>query len=199
MSKKQISRPPRRHRKTAVALPGYDHVLADIVGLLEAARRASARAVNVLMTATYWEVGRRIVQQEQGGGRRAEYGATLIASLSADLTARYGRGFSMRNLEQMRLFYLAWPIAQTVSAQSHSPTQLSPMIRRFSLPWSHYVKLLAVQDRKARTFYESEALRGGWSVRQLDRQIASKLVCPTRYWLPNIERRCPTSRYLLPS
>jgi predicted nuclease of restriction endonuclease-like (RecB) superfamily len=174
--------------------------LADIVGLLEAARRASARTVNVLMTATYWEVGRRIVEQEQGGGRRAGYGAALIASLSADLTTRYGRGFSMRNLEQMRLFYLAWPIAQTVSAQSPSnrslpepvtlavskvgdtsaqitqtpSAQLSPIMPCFSLPWSHYVKLLAVQDPEARAFYETEALRGGWSVRQLDRQISSK-------------------------
>ena len=128
------------------------------------------------------------------------YGAALIANLSADLMARYGRGFSMRNLEQMRLFYLAWPIAQTVSAQSppnrslpepvalavskvgdpsaqivQPPSaQLSPMMPRFPLPWSHYVKLLAVHDPKARAFYETEALRGGWSVRQLDRQIASK-------------------------
>jgi predicted nuclease of restriction endonuclease-like (RecB) superfamily len=174
--------------------------LADIVGLLEAARRTSAKTVNVLMTATYWAVGRRIVEQEQGGSRRAGYGEALITSLSAYLTARYGRGFSKRNLEQMRLFYLAWPIAQTVSAQSptnrslpepvisagstvtdtpaqmvQTPSaQLTLMMPRFPLPWSHYVKLLAVQDPEARAFYETEALRGGWSVRQLDRQIASQ-------------------------
>lgn len=183
-----------------MVLPDYEHVLAEIVGLLEAARRTSARTVNVLMTATYWEVGRRIVEHEQGGDRRAGYGEALITGLSADLTARYGRGFSKRNLEQMRLFYLAWPIAQTVSAQSPTnrplpepvilasstakdmpaqigqtlSAQLAPMMPRFPLPWSHYVKLLAVQDLEARAFYETEALRGGWSVRQLDRQIASQ-------------------------
>jgi predicted nuclease of restriction endonuclease-like (RecB) superfamily len=138
------------------------------------------------MTATYWEIGRRIIEQEQGGGRRAEYGEALIANLSKDLTVRYGRGFSKRNLEQMRLFYLGWPIAQTPSAQSPTDqslpkavmpgplVELTPMMPRFPLPWSHYVKLLAIQDPEARAFYETEALRGGWSVRQLDRQIASQ-------------------------
>ncbi|MCR4414660.1 MAG: PDDEXK nuclease domain-containing protein [Thermoguttaceae bacterium] len=149
--------------------PGYDEILAGVVDLLETARRASARAVNSVMTATYWEIGRRIVHQEKGR-RRAEYGEALMSRLSADLTARYGRGFSKRNLQQMRLFYLAWPIAQTVSAQSPA----AGVVGRFPLPWSHYVKLLSVQDPEARRFYESEAMRGGWSVRQLERQISSK-------------------------
>src|SRR5215213_2008921 len=142
------------------------------------------------MTATYWEVGRRIVEGEQAGGKRAGYGKELLKRLSSDLTARFGRGFSQRNLEQMRLFYLGWRIPQTMSAKSHpaktlpsggesspdSSSELSRLTpaRRFPLPWSHYVRLMTVKSEQARGFYEAEALRGGWSVRQLDRQISSQ-------------------------
>ena len=100
---------------------GYGSLVDRIAGLLESARRTSARAVNAVMTATYWEIGRRIVEFEQGGRKRAEYGEELLGRLSADLTARVGRGFSIDNLELMRRFYLAWPIAQTLSAQSGEP------------------------------------------------------------------------------
>ncbi len=177
----------------------YSDVLASMVDLLESARRASARAVNCVMTATYWEIGRRIVELEQGGEERAEYGAGLIQRLVKDLTAKFGRGFSKRNVEQMRMFYLGWPIAQTVSGQlkqgeSNCATPSAQLLEasalsqgkaqtlsalletlavRFPLPWSHYVKLLTVADENARRFYEEEALRGGWSVRQLNRQINS--------------------------
>lgn len=113
-----------------------------------------------------WEIGRRIVEFEQGGQGRAEYGVALLKRLSSDLTAEFGRGFSERNLEQMRLFYTGWPISQTPSAKSSIYTP------RF-LPWSHYVRLLSVENPEARAFYEAEALRGGWSVRQLDRQIST--------------------------
>jgi predicted nuclease of restriction endonuclease-like (RecB) superfamily len=169
---------------------GYDSVLTEVVRLLEDARRASARAVNAVMTATYWEVGQRIVEGEQAGAKRASYGKELLKRLSSDLTAKFGRGFSQRNLEQMRLFYLGWRIPQTVSAKSYraealpsggesSPdpssevSRLAPA-RRFPLPWSHYVRLMTVKSEQARGFYEAEALRGGWSVRQLDRQIGSQ-------------------------
>ncbi len=87
----------------------YDDLLGGIAGLLEEARRPSARAVNALMTATYWEIGRRIVEFEQGGKRRVEYGKGLIERLAKDLTRRFTRGFSRQNLWQMRAFYLAWP------------------------------------------------------------------------------------------
>jgi hypothetical protein len=100
---------------------GYDDVLASVVSLLESARRASARAVNAVMTATYWQIGRSIVEHEQGGADRASYGERLLAQLSADLTSRFGRGFSRQNLQNMRLFYLAWPdegICQTLSGES---------------------------------------------------------------------------------
>ena len=137
------------------------------------------------MTATYWEVGRRIVEYEQGGKERAEYGAALIRSLADDLHREFGRGFSKRNLDYMRRFYLTWAlvpagttssevdgygIVQTASAQLDG----AGLVRRFPLPWSHYVELLRVKDDDTRAFYEREALAGGWTIRQLKRQIGTK-------------------------
>lgn len=165
---------------------GYNGIHCGIVELLDAARQAAARSVNALMTASYWEVGRRIVEAEQQGKRRAGYGEQLIARLSVDLTAQFGRGFSRQNLQQMRSFFLTWPIRQTVSGESRNepPARKSETVPRnftltelaqvFPLPWSAYVRLLSVKDAHARRFYEAEALRGGWSVRQLDRQIGSQ-------------------------
>ena len=204
---------PKKQNKTEIAKRdgGYGDVLSSMVQLLEESRRTSARAVNSIMTATYWEIGRRIVEIEQGGEGRAEYGKELIKRLSDDLTGRFGRGFSEMNLRQMRRFFAAWPlgrIQQTLSVEStestesssnrqtasvESESEISPTLSAklqvvesngltaiqaiatvFRLPWSHYVKLLSVDDEKARKFYEDETLRGGWSVRQLDRQIGSK-------------------------
>ncbi|MEK6876584.1 MAG: DUF1016 N-terminal domain-containing protein, partial [Nanoarchaeota archaeon] len=96
-------------------IAGYETILSDVAKLLESARRASVRTTNAIMTATYWEIGRRIVEFEQKGTKRAEYGKALLKQLSQDLTTRFKRGFSERNLEQMRLFYLNWQISQTVS------------------------------------------------------------------------------------
>jgi predicted nuclease of restriction endonuclease-like (RecB) superfamily len=168
--------------KREAAIAGYDDILSDVIALLETARRTSARAVNAVMTATYWEIGRRIVEHEQSGKRRANYGAELLKRLSADLTSRLGRGFSQRNLEQMRSFYLGWQISQTLSDEfenrqspvSQNSLQISQTASaKFPLSWSHYVRLMNVKNAEARKFYEAEALRGGWSVRQLDRQINS--------------------------
>lgn len=182
---------------------GYDAVLHDVVELVESARRSSARAVNSLITATYWAIGRRIVEQEQHGEVRADYGAALVDRLAADLTARFGRGFGRRNLFQMRALYLTYrEIPQTASAQSaatqkvqtssaqsaatekvQTSSALSTALTRldekfaaptFRLPWSHYVRLLSVRNPEARRFYETEALRGGWTLRQLDRQIGTQ-------------------------
>jgi predicted nuclease of restriction endonuclease-like (RecB) superfamily len=171
----------------------YNNLVGGIAGVLEAARRASARTVNAVMTATYWEIGRQIVEFEQRGIERAEYGEFLLKELGRDLTARFGRGFGWRNLFQMRGFYLAYPprILQTPSAISvDEPSQATKkfatnsriseesdfarIAARFPLPWSAYVRLLAVKNEHARSFYETEALRAGWSVRQLDRQIQSQ-------------------------
>lgn len=146
---------------------GYDGLLVEISSLLESARRSAGRAVNALMTATYWQIGRRIVEQEQQGSDRASYGEELVDKLATDLTKRFGRGFSRTNVFQMRQFFLAHRgIVQTVSGLSAPPP--------FPLPWSHYVRLLTIEDDPARSYYESEALRGGWSVRELDRQVASR-------------------------
>ncbi|MBK6999812.1 MAG: hypothetical protein IPH35_07550 [Rhodoferax sp.] len=110
--------------RTSSAVPDqtdYAAVHGDIVALLESARRAAARSVNALMTASYWEIGRRIVEFEQGGQERASYGEAMIKRLGGDLSRQFGRGFGWRNLAQMRTFYLAWPanqIVQTLSAKS---------------------------------------------------------------------------------
>lgn len=172
-------------------LAGYSTALVEIVELLEDARRVASRSVNTIMTAAYWEIGRRIVEIEQKGKGRADYGKQVIDQLSQDLTARLGRGFGRRNLFQMRAFYLAYSeIVQTPSAQLESaprsdtiPSQnlrslprLSDIRLRqaFPLSWSHYVGLLTVKNPKAREFYEAEALRGGWTVKQLNRQVNSQ-------------------------
>jgi predicted nuclease of restriction endonuclease-like (RecB) superfamily len=161
----------------------YDYILGDISNVVDAAKRSAARSVNCIMTAAYWLIGRCIVESEQKGEIRAEYGDELIERLAADLSARHGRGFSVRNVWQMKAFYLAWPIPQTVSAQSEgreilqtvsAESPFSSIASSFPLPWSAYVRLLSVKNENARRFYETEALRGGWSVRQLDRQINSQ-------------------------
>jgi predicted nuclease of restriction endonuclease-like (RecB) superfamily len=156
-------------------------MFSGVAGLLEEARRSAARTVNAIMTATYWEIGRRIVEYEQGGEARAGYGTSLIKRLSEDLSARFGRGFSRQNVQQMRQFYLSWPSVQIMSEQSRncqmssgkSQIDLLAMAACFPLPWSHYVRLMAVKSTEARTFYEAEARRCGWTGPQLDRQIST--------------------------
>lgn len=185
--------------------PQYKDLLGDLSGLLEQARRASARVVNSIMTAVYWETGRRIVEFEQGGEKRAGYGEELLNNLASDLTKKFGRGFSRPNLIRARQFYLAFSssqIGQTPSAklereeicstpsnklekrstlsnespicQTPSGISLSDLAACFPLSWSHYVLLVSrSRSPEAMVFYHREALSGGWSVRQLDRQMAS--------------------------
>jgi predicted nuclease of restriction endonuclease-like (RecB) superfamily len=204
---------------------GYGDLVARISDLLEESRRGAARAVNRILTATYWQVGCYIVEYEQGGEVRAEYGEGLWKRLAQDLTARHGRGFSKSNLAQMRSFYLGWKIFQTPSgifearaksprplecetsdqrrtpsAKSQSktigasarPARKSPkappspaevvvanpdfpaLLGAFPLSWSHYVRLMSVDKPHARAFYEAETIRGGWSVRQLTRQVGTQ-------------------------
>jgi len=180
--------PQSRYPKEKMIEQHYSGIRAEIVALLHAARAASARSVNALMTSSYWEIGRRIVQFEQQGEERAEYGEALVSQLAADLTRQFGRGFSQPNLWKMRAFYLAWPerqILSTVSRESAKPlsandlpslpTDIGAAAAAFPLPWSSYVRLLSVKRIEARAFYEAEALRSGWSMRQLNRQIESQL------------------------
>ena len=177
-----MTKPPAHLSQT-----DYAAVHGDIVALLEAARRAAARSVNAVMTATYWAVGRRIVEGEQGGQERAAYGEALIKRLGGDLSRQFGRGFGQRNLAQMRAFYFAWPAdrilqissakssaSQIVQMPSAQSLDLSALAQAFPLPWSAYVRLLSVKNPQARAFYETEALRGGWTIAQLNRQIGSQ-------------------------
>ncbi|MBI1746909.1 MAG: DUF1016 domain-containing protein [Acidobacteria bacterium] len=169
----------------------YEAVLGDISNLISAARTSAARTVNCIMTAAYWLTGLRIVEFEQKGQLRAAYGEKLLERLAGELTAKFGRGFSYPNLNRFRQFYLSFPqeenlstpmiesgpsILSTVSRESRqaSTSFLATAAKRFPLPWSAYVRLLSVKNENARNFYETEALRCGWSVRQLDRQINSQ-------------------------
>ena len=181
------SNPDREERRIVRKTPttggldaGYRAVFGDVSKIIDAARESAARSVNAAMTAAYWLIGRRIVEFEQSGEDRAEYGAALIERLAEDLTGRFGRGFSLQNIYNMRLFYLSYPpdrILQTLSGEFDSPSAeagFDDLLAAFPLPWSAYVRLLSVRNESARDFYETEALRGGWSVRQLDRQIGSQ-------------------------
>ena len=158
----------------------YQSVFGDVSKIIDAARESAVRSVNSAMAAAYWLIGRRIVESEQSGEDRAEYGAALIERLAEDLTVRFGRGFSLQNIYNMRLFYLSYQpvrILQTPSGEFQTPSAevgFDDLLTAFPLPWSAYVRLMSVRDERARVFYEAEALRGGWSVRQLDRQIASQ-------------------------
>ncbi|WP_395746809.1 YhcG family protein [Prosthecobacter sp.] len=155
------------------------------------------------MTATYWDAGRQLVEFEQGGRVRAAYGDALLERLSADLTAKHGRGFSVDNLERFRLFYLRFPLPEISAmplriseslAQKNAPSVscggISAVTLRKSEPavlawveilasnlplsWSHYTRLIRLKSDQAFAFYHAEALRGGWTIKQLDRQISSK-------------------------
>jgi len=178
-------------KKEIVRNKKYNSFLKDLVTFLEQSRRQAAQAVNAVLTATYWDMGRRIVEFEQAGSKRADYGEELLKRLSQDLTNQFRRGFSVDNLELMRIFYLSYPpelisepLTRKFKITSHKRRKSESLTRIFSfeelsmifrLSWTHYVHLFRrVQNNDARTFYEKEALRGGWSVRQLDRQINSQ-------------------------
>jgi DUF1016 N-terminal domain len=133
----------------------YGEIRNNIVALLQAARAASARSMNALMTATYWEIGYRIVEFEQQGQERAEYGEALIKQLAEDLTRQFGRGFGAVNLSEMRRFYLEWPAQKIFQTPSEKSAALSEIASKFPLPWSAYVRLLSVKNSEARAFYET--------------------------------------------
>ncbi len=245
-----MSAKPTKQKSSAIARSNkrtaglnYHAWSGGIASLLEEARRQSARHVNAILTATYWEIGRRIVEYVQAGESRAEYGEEVLERLARDLTRRFGRGFTRDNLQRMKSFYQLWPCnqisetlarqpvligvvakicgtpshksvakliqqtssaeleicgtvshkfaevkkCQTLSGKSPAPIfatasrkseidtelYLEALCHAFPLSWSHYVRLLSVEQPEARAFYETESLRGGWSVRQLDRQIST--------------------------
>jgi len=165
-----------------------------VVTILEQARANVVRNINSRMVIAYWLVGREIVEEEQQGKKRAEYGKRLIDELSKKLTERYGKGFSVPNLKRFRQFYLCfrdrrlqigsitwsqsqvWRILDTVHGESEKAPQCGANSEcgfHTALSWSHYRVLMRVENINARVFYETEAARNSWSVRQIERQIHS--------------------------
>ena len=131
-----------------------------IVGLaLQCGRRKLASSVNATIVQTYWQIGKFIVEYEQHGNERAEYGSDLLNRLSRDLTLKYASGFSRSNVFYIRKLYLEYPKVQTLS----------------ELSWSHYIELLKIEDKSERSFYEKESVNAHWGVRELRRQLKSML------------------------
>ena len=140
--------------------PEYQELIHQVGRDLESGRQQYVTAVNNIMVRTYWTIGQHIVEYEQKGQAKAEYGSSLLKQLSRDLTDTYGEGFSMSNVAKMRKLYLTYPILQTLSA---------------NLSWSHYIELLKIDDPLERAFYEKEAENSHWGVRELKRQMKSML------------------------
>ncbi len=171
----------------------HNALLGELKVLIQQARTAAARNVNSIQVLANFEIGRRIVEEEQNGLDRADYGANLLQVLASELTQEFGLGFSKRNLNYMRKFYLVYrdrqsPIVQKPSAQfKASATQkLSGKVRpntncdrddgtAFGLSWSHYVFLLGIKRQEERHFYEIEASKNGWSLPELRRQFDASL------------------------
>lgn len=155
-------------------------LLPQVKELVSRARRSAAYSVNRLQVYTNFEIGRLIVVQEQRGDRRAKYGKKLLRELAESLTREFGKGFSHRNLEYMRRFFLVYQdrakaISQTVSAISETDESGEIPSTLFTLSWSHYVFLIQIPRFEERHFYEIEASSLGWSLRELRRQFDSSL------------------------
>ncbi len=138
----------------------YQQLITEIGSLLQGGRQQAAQAVNTILVQTYWHIGQHIVEFEQNGNERAEYGTQLFERLSKDLTLTHGKGFSRSNLFQIRLFYIKFPIVQTLSGQ---------------LTWSHYTEILKADNDLELSFYNKQCQHERWSVRELKRQMKSSL------------------------
>jgi predicted nuclease of restriction endonuclease-like (RecB) superfamily len=134
----------------------------EIKELLHSAKNRVYQTINTTMTETYFEIGKRIVEEEQGGETRAEYGSALLKNLSSELMREFGKGYSEQNLKNMRQFYLVYQKRQTVSSE-------------FKLSWSHYIFLTRIENINERNFYEIESIENSWSLRELKRQFDSGL------------------------
>lgn len=139
---------------------GYQHLLGKISQVYVTGQTRAVQAVNAHLTETYWQIGHDIIEFEQGGKAKAEYGKGLLTSLSRDLTRRHGKGFSRSNLSRFRQFYLAYPICATLSHK---------------LSWSVVCELLKIDDPLERSFYEQQSIRENWVVRELQRQKKTSL------------------------
>ncbi len=138
--------------------PNMDALYTEIHGIVAQARAHAYTAINTTMVAAYWNIGRVIVEREQGGAVRGQYGKGILTHLSERLTQEFGKGFDVRNLQQMKKFYLVFPNTNALRSQ---------------LSWTHYRILLQVENEVARNWYLEEAIKSGWSSRQLDRQIST--------------------------
>lgn len=154
--------------------PSNTKFFSQIVDLLQSARNNVVRTINQTMVTTYFEIGRKIVEEEQNGKDRAEYGKSLLRDVSKVLTTEFGKGFSITNIQQMRSFYLSYQKQQTPSVKSQKTNQQTISVD-FKLSWSHYLKLMRIEDENERKFYEIEAYKNNWSVRELQRQFDSAL------------------------
>ena len=146
----------------------------QIVDLLQSARKKVVQTVNQTMVHNYFEIGRMIVEEEQDGKERADYGKQILKELSTILTERFGKGFSVDNLENMRRLYVTYGKSETPSRISGKANSETPS-RNFKLSWSHYLKLMRIEDINERQFYEIESFKNNWSVRELQRQFDSAL------------------------
>lgn len=135
-------------------------LISDVKNILDTARSNVAREVNNELIVAYWKIGEIIVRYEQNDSIRAAYGEQTLKQLSKTLTAEFGKGFSVSNIQFMRRFYQEYKIQQTVSVK---------------LTWSHYCELLSISDKNKRDFYEKEAINANWSVRELKRQVSTSL------------------------
>ncbi len=192
MKKPSATRKP--HSPAKAKPDGLTSLLTQVRQLIQSARRGVSTVVDTFQVMTNFEIGRRIVEHEQNGAKRAAYGAELLKELSARLSQEFGRGFSKSNLAAMRAFFLIWsermPIFQTASGKlpaqeifqtlsgksastdiAQTPSGKSP----FTLSWSHYVVLMTIKDADERSFYEIESRQSDWDVRELKRQKASCL------------------------
>lgn len=152
---------------TPLVTTNYHHLVEEIGSLLNRGREQVAQSANIILVQTYWLIGRHIVEFEQNGQDKANYGSDLLNRLSKDLTKLYGKGFSRTNIALFRQFYLKFPIVQTVSEQSHLPL--------FCLSWSHYVEIIKEDNPLAIKFYTKQTEKENWSVRELKRQMKSML------------------------
>jgi DUF1016 N-terminal domain len=137
-------------------------VFTDVRGILADARRAAYTAVNSAMVAAYWQIGRRIVEEEQGGAAKATYGEGLLKALSKDLTTEFGKGFSLANLKNFRKFFLTYPDG----GKSYA-------LRSF-LSWTHHRLIMRVESPSAREYYITHSEQENWSTRTLERQIETR-------------------------
>jgi hypothetical protein len=154
-----VKKQTKRKAIGKVASVEYGGLIGGIAELLEAARRSAARSVNALMTATYWEIGRRIVEFEQGGKERAAYGEGLLARLSEDLISRFGRGFGVDNLQRFRAFFLSCPPTEIYAALSSKSGEAALSSQKSATPSRNSEKRLAAEIEKTREMLERRVRR----------------------------------------